>query len=385
MYGSPPGAAASKDLNLPFSPSPAFDHQEESDLRRNPPQMSSGLLRYRSAPSALFGDVCDDFLPAATTAASPETVFARFLGPDNRDKPPVSGEGQRGNYVSAAPPASMEMLYQSQAQQQLMPSHSSVESLCRTVSSTSTMEVEQSKGGGDGNCNNLIRQNSYPAGFFSNLNAENGYGVARGIGRFRDGNGSMGDASSRSKGQISFSSRQNSGFMSQMSDISIPEDGYPMGSWEDSSTLLSDNFSALKRARDGDGKTVAGLHPSESQNGEMKNHALGLSHQLSLPKSSSEMAAYEKFLQFQDAVPCRIRAKRGCATHPRSIAERMRRTRISERMRKLQDLVPNMDKQTNTADMLELAVEHIKDLQRQVNALTERRGSCSCSASKQKP
>uniref|UniRef100_A0A6N2MSL4 BHLH domain-containing protein n=1 Tax=Salix viminalis TaxID=40686 RepID=A0A6N2MSL4_SALVM len=53
----------------------------------------------------------------------------------------------------------------------------------------------------------------------------------------------------------------------------------------------------------------------------------------------------------EESVPCRIRAKRGCATHPRSIAERVRRTRISDRIRKLQDLVPNMDKQTNTADM----------------------------------
>jgi len=47
---------------------------------------------------------------------------------------------------------------------------------------------------------------------------------------------------------------------------------------------------------------------------------------------------------FEDSVPCRVRAKRGCATHPRSIAERVRRTRISDRIRKLQELVPNMDK-----------------------------------------
>eukprot|EP00249_Psilotum_nudum_P007507 c20611_g1_i2 orf=459-1535(+) len=40
--------------------------------------------------------------------------------------------------------------------------------------------------------------------------------------------------------------------------------------------------------------------------------------------------------------PCQARAKRGCATHPRSIAERLRRTRISEKMRKLHELVPNM-------------------------------------------
>ncbi|KAI3793719.1 hypothetical protein L1987_36340 [Smallanthus sonchifolius] len=44
----------------------------------------------------------------------------------------------------------------------------------------------------------------------------------------------------------------------------------------------------------------------------------------------------------------------------------VRRTRISERMRKLQDLVPNMDKQTSTADMLDLAVDYIKELQNQV-------------------
>uniref|UniRef100_A0A2N9F459 BHLH domain-containing protein n=1 Tax=Fagus sylvatica TaxID=28930 RepID=A0A2N9F459_FAGSY len=50
----------------------------------------------------------------------------------------------------------------------------------------------------------------------------------------------------------------------------------------------------------------------------------------------------DKFLE--DSVPCRVRAKRGCATHPRSIAERVRRTRISDRIRKLQELVPNMDK-----------------------------------------
>ncbi|GAB2271906.1 hypothetical protein Dimus_006734 [Dionaea muscipula] len=72
----------------------------------------------------------------------------------------------------------------------------------------------------------------------------------------------------------------------------------------------------------------------------------------------------EKLLE--DSVPCRVRAKRGFATHPRSIAERVRRTRISDRIRKLQELVPNMDKQTNTADMLDEAVEYVKRLQEQI-------------------
>ncbi|CAE5959289.1 unnamed protein product [Arabidopsis arenosa] len=80
----------------------------------------------------------------------------------------------------------------------------------------------------------------------------------------------------------------------------------------------------------------------------------------------------------EDSVPCRVRAKRGCATHPRSIAERVRRTRISDRIRRLQELVPNMDKQTNTADMLEEAVEYVKALQSQIQELTEQQKRCKC-------
>ncbi|GMN71671.1 hypothetical protein TIFTF001_054141 [Ficus carica] len=79
------------------------------------------------------------------------------------------------------------------------------------------------------------------------------------------------------------------------------------------------------------------------------------------------MAAVENLLHIpEDSVPCKIRAKRGCATHPRSIAERERRTRISGKLKKLQELVPNMDKQTSYSDMLDLAVQHIKGLQNQV-------------------
>ncbi|KAG2304436.1 hypothetical protein Bca4012_063474 [Brassica carinata] len=80
----------------------------------------------------------------------------------------------------------------------------------------------------------------------------------------------------------------------------------------------------------------------------------------------------------EDSVPFRVRAKRGCATHPRSIAERVRRTRISDRIRRLQELVPNMDKQTNTADMLEEAVEYVKALQGQIQELTEQQRKCRC-------
>eukprot|EP00262_Sarcandra_glabra_P009293 TRINITY_DN2341_c0_g1_i1.p1 TRINITY_DN2341_c0_g1~~TRINITY_DN2341_c0_g1_i1.p1 ORF type:complete len:329 (-),score=32.68 TRINITY_DN2341_c0_g1_i1:335-1213(-) len=261
-----------------------------------------------------------------------------------------------------------------------------------------------------GNCSNLIRHSSSPAGLFSHLNVENGFSVMRGMGNFGAGNGNNGEASpstSRLKSQISFSPRQppSTGLLSQISEIgsesigaSSSDDGslgngngsgrcyipgYPVTSWDDS-PIVSESFSGLKRVRDINGKMISGFNQAENQNGEVGNHVASLNRHFSLPKTSSEMAAMENFLQFQDSVPCKIRAKRGCATHPRSIAERVRRTRISERMRKLQELVPNMDKQTNTADMLDLAVDYIKDLQKQVKTFSDNRASCTCSC-KQKP
>ncbi|KAI5426955.1 hypothetical protein KIW84_032402, partial [Lathyrus oleraceus] len=118
------------------------------------------------------------------------------------------------------------------------------------------------------------------------------------------------------------------------------------------------------------------------QNVEMGNQVDTLSHHMSLPRKSSEMFVMENLHQFPDSsIPSTsssIRAKRGCATHPRSVAERVRRTRISERMKKLQELVPNTDKQTCTSEMLELAVEYIKELQKQLKIMSAKRAKCRC-------
>lgn len=90
-----------------------------------------------------------------------------------------------------------------------------------------------------------------------------------GGGNNNGGGGSGGNSNSRLKGQLSFSSRQGS-LMSQISEMesegmdgSSPEgagnsgggahrnyiSGFPMNSWEESS-LLSDNFSGMKRTRE---------------------------------------------------------------------------------------------------------------------------------------
>ncbi|XP_038710794.1 transcription factor bHLH110-like isoform X2 [Tripterygium wilfordii] len=65
----------------------------------------------------------------------------------------------------------------------------------------------------------------------------------------------------------------------------------------------------------------------------------------------------------------RVRARRGQATDPHSIAERLRREKIAERMKNLQELVPNPSK-TDKASMLDEIIEYVKFLRLQVKVLS---------------
>ncbi|KAM1046463.1 hypothetical protein ACFX13_026537 [Malus domestica] len=65
----------------------------------------------------------------------------------------------------------------------------------------------------------------------------------------------------------------------------------------------------------------------------------------------------------------RVRARRGQATDPHSIAERLRRERIAERMKALQELVPNANK-ADKASMLDEIIDYVKFLQLQVKVLS---------------
>ncbi|AQK82842.1 uncharacterized LOC100192577 [Zea mays] len=65
----------------------------------------------------------------------------------------------------------------------------------------------------------------------------------------------------------------------------------------------------------------------------------------------------------------RVRARRGQATDPHSIAERLRREKISDRMKNLQDLVPNSNK-ADKASMLDEIIDYVKFLQLQVKVLS---------------
>ncbi|GAB2269573.1 hypothetical protein Dimus_004494 [Dionaea muscipula] len=65
-----------------------------------------------------------------------------------------------------------------------------------------------------------------------------------------------------------------------------------------------------------------------------------------------------------------MRAKRGQATNSHSLAERVRREKISERMRLLQELVPGCTKITGKAVMLDEIINYVQSLQQQVEFLS---------------
>ncbi|PIA63335.1 hypothetical protein AQUCO_00200983v1 [Aquilegia coerulea] len=65
-----------------------------------------------------------------------------------------------------------------------------------------------------------------------------------------------------------------------------------------------------------------------------------------------------------------IRARRGQATNSHSLAERVRREKISERMKFLQELVPGCSKVTGKAVMLDEIINYVQSLQRQVEFLS---------------
>ncbi|XP_044506002.1 transcription factor BEE 3-like isoform X2 [Mangifera indica] len=73
-----------------------------------------------------------------------------------------------------------------------------------------------------------------------------------------------------------------------------------------------------------------------------------------------------------------VRARRGQATDSHSIAERVRREKITKKMKCLQDLVPGCHKAMGMAGMLEEIINYVHSLQNQVEFLSmELAAACS--------
>ncbi|XP_050212010.1 transcription factor bHLH130-like isoform X2 [Mercurialis annua] len=403
--------------------SSSFKYQEEGLVRKNQEftdsnhhhynqeenQHNSGLMRYRSAPSSVLdslvnssttsnGNECGDFRNFRPSSPEMDTILSRFISACNG-----SGDSNSQNMENYGEKPAMkqemadsEALYRSFAVNESGGNGNSVNvnnnSMDCNFSVMNSMAMENSLQSRKVNGSNLVKQHSSPAGFFSNLGVDNGFTITKEASGFRVSNGMNEESnlpSTRLGHNLNFSSGQR--LLPQIAEIG---DEIPGSSSSDQGNSLGkrqymnfehdlwDNSSSVdfKRLRDNDGHAFSSSNIFENQNGNSGNRTTSLTHHLSLPKTAGEMATVEKYLQFQGSVPCKIRAKRGFATHPRSIAERVRRTRISDRMRKLQDLFPKMDKQTSTADMLDLAVGYIKDLQKQVKTLADTKSKCTCSS-----
>ncbi|KAL8154150.1 hypothetical protein V2J09_011910 [Rumex salicifolius] len=80
----------------------------------------------------------------------------------------------------------------------------------------------------------------------------------------------------------------------------------------------------------------------------------------------------QKKVTFQEAPKgyIHVRARRGQATDSHSLAERVRREKISERMKFLQSLVPGCDKVIGKATMLDEIINYVQSLQTQVEFLS---------------
>ncbi|XP_076956735.1 transcription factor bHLH130-like [Bidens hawaiensis] len=307
----------------PYQTQPDDDVTDDNNNNNN----RSSLLRYRSTPSSFFSNLLTDNGGADEFTPSSESDVREFLQERKDLAPPPMGGGRR---VPNLPPLNDTGGYG-------YTNHSNLDG-------TSSFGARVS---------NLGRQNSTPAGFLSALTVENGFTSIK--------TGSSSSTLGTSNNHISFSlgpSSSSSRFLPQIA--------------ENDNELQESTFSSMKRSRDGVLKM--------SQSGETGTNTPTLVHHMSLPKTSSEMANVDNYLHFQQesTVPWKTRAKRGFATHPRSIAERERRTRISERIKRLQELFPDIDKQTNTADMLDMAVEYIKNLQKELQELNEARARCKC-------
>ncbi|KAK4253671.1 hypothetical protein QN277_010316 [Acacia crassicarpa] len=421
-------------MSVMYSPS-VLDYSD-GELRRNPEMdsihhLNSGLMRYSSAPSSFLASLVQnshgcmneeasrsiDHHHNLSSSSEMEAMLAKLVSSSSSSsnngwiKQEETGdsvsEGHNGyisNYGS-------QMIYQSQQTHQAVQGlpngslGSSGNSFDGSFNSTESKMIRP---------NNLLRQKSSPAGLFNNFSVENDFATWRDVGSFRGcdhvSNGQAPTSASvlDEKNTLTFSSRPSS-CSRQLPDIA--EDANETLEEETCvdtrRNLRNDNngnnnnntecyipsitsdfwdgtsFNDTKTASDNDELMFTTTSNGfETQTADFGYQNVGLTHHLSLPSSctKSKMSAIEKFLQVQESVPCKIRAKRGFATHPRSIAERVRRTRISERIKKLQDLFPKSEKQTSTADMLDLAVDYIRDLQKQVQMLTDTKAKCKCSS-----
>ncbi|XP_021738627.1 transcription factor HBI1-like [Chenopodium quinoa] len=111
-------------------------------------------------------------------------------------------------------------------------------------------------------------------------------------------------------------------------------------------------------------------HSSSSSSQGDQKESNGNSNDKKSKETSGCTSKDSKASEVQKPDYIHVRARRGQATDSHSLAERVRREKISERMKYLQDLVPGCNKITGKAGMLDEIINYVQSLQRQVEFLS---------------
>ncbi|XP_021910341.1 transcription factor bHLH49 isoform X1 [Carica papaya] len=134
-------------------------------------------------------------------------------------------------------------------------------------------------------------------------------------------------------------------------------------------------LSSKKRKRAGQNEidqSGGGQQPGETMKDNAENHQMCEKNPSSTPNKTTGKHG-KQTSQASDPPKeeyIHVRARRGQATNSHSLAERVRREKISERMKFLQDLVPGCSKVTGKAVMLDEIINYVQSLQRQVEFLS---------------
>ncbi|KAF8022535.1 hypothetical protein BT93_F0143 [Corymbia citriodora subsp. variegata] len=104
--------------------------------------------------------------------------------------------------------------------------------------------------------------------------------------------------------------------------------------------------------------------PAPLDTGRKKKHSSSSSGRAKRIKGSNEK------LEERPKEVVHVRARRGQATDSHSLAERVRRSKINERLRCLQDIVPGCYKTMGLAVMLDEIINYVQSLQNQVEFLS---------------
>ncbi|MBA0714518.1 hypothetical protein Golax_013487 [Gossypium laxum] len=141
---------------------------------------------------------------------------------------------------------------------------------------------------------------------------------------------------------------------------------------DDSSTAVDklesgEQVTQKKRTRNGTTSNSAQFKGAkEGKTKRQKKCNDGLKNEKKGCNSKADKKDQEKATERPPTGYIHVRARRGQATDSHSLAERVRREKISERMKTLQRLVPGCDKVTGKALMLDEIINYVQSLQNQV-------------------